>query len=419
MTKIVDKFIVFAIMIITYFALITTGISDDIGRFSGDIFVAKILFVVINAIFFELVKNKYSCIGLAVINAFLCVIRPDLFLWSTSMIIYGLVVANGGIAELLFSVKGNKKNISKKDLTGENSGLSNSGFPKKKIDKKGFLERISNVVFVVLLAGFVLLPFILADNISRAICLISNILAFLLAIKTYKGSYLEQKLINSFDEARLEAITEHRLRELEMQNRENEIYMATLSERNRIAREIHDNVGHMLTRGVVQLQAINILNKDEALKPMIASVSDTVNEAMTSIRKSVHELHDDAIDLSVGINEITKTLDSKFEVKVNTLIESPASGKLKTAIIGIIKEAVTNIQKYSKGSKVKVEVIENVTFWKVLVWDNGVNEPFEYSGENKGGIGLEHICTRAKSVGGRANISAGKEGFTVSVVIPK
>ena len=66
-----------------------------------------------------------------------------------------------------------------------------------------------------------------------------------------------------------------------------------------------------------------------------------------------------------------------------------------------------------------LEVFENVTFWKVFVWDNGYNEPFEYNGENNGGIGLEHIVTRAKSVGGRANISAGPDGFTVSVAVPK
>ena len=44
---------------------------------------------------------------------------------------------------------------------------------------------------------------------------------------------------------------------------------ATLAERNRIAREIHDNVGHQLTRAVVQLQAISVINQDEKTKPYL------------------------------------------------------------------------------------------------------------------------------------------------------
>ena len=46
-------------------------------------------------------------------------------------------------------------------------------------------------------------------------------------------------------------------------NQDYEIYLATLKERNRIAREIHDNVGHMLTRSILQLGALSVINKDE------------------------------------------------------------------------------------------------------------------------------------------------------------
>lgn len=48
-------------------------------------------------------------------------------------------------------------------------------------------------------------------------------------------------------------------------NQDYEIYLATLKERNRIAREIHDNVGHMLTRSILQLGALSVINKDETV----------------------------------------------------------------------------------------------------------------------------------------------------------
>ena len=70
-------------------------------------------------------------------------------------------------------------------------------------------------------------------------------------------------------------------------NQDYEIYLATLKERNRIAREIHDNVGHMLTRSILQLGALSVINKDETVGEAINDLSGTLNTAMTSIRSSV------------------------------------------------------------------------------------------------------------------------------------
>ena len=179
----------------------------------------------------------------------------------------------------------------------------------------------------------------------------------------------------------------------------------------------------MITRVIVQLQAIKIINKDEKVGEQLDSVAKTLDLAMTGIRKSVHELHDDSIDLSIGINDIARPLKEKFEVEVRTSIDSPADNKTKNVILGIIKEAVTNISKYSKGDKVLIEVVENVTFWRIKVFDNGKNEEKEYdtsdvsSGDE--GIGIKNIGSRAQSLGGRANVTSNADGFTVLVTIPK
>lgn len=209
-----------------------------------------------------------------------------------------------------------------------------------------------------------------------------------------------------------------------MKNADNEVYMARLKERNRIAREIHDNVGHMITRVIVQLQALKIINKDPGVGEQLESVSQTLDLAMTSMRKSVHELHDDSIDLSIGINDITSTISDRFEVTVNTIIDSPADNALKSNVLGIIKEAVTNIAKHSNGDKVLIEVVENVSFWRVKIYDNGSNpvREMELAGSEMaegGGIGLNNIASRASAVGGRASVMSDEAGFTVMVTIPK
>ena len=51
-----------------------------------------------------------------------------------------------------------------------------------------------------------------------------------------------------------------------MEKQDTEIYLATLKERNRIAREIHDNVGHMLSRSILMVGALKTVNQAENLK---------------------------------------------------------------------------------------------------------------------------------------------------------
>lgn len=245
-----------------------------------------------------------------------------------------------------------------------------------------------------------------------------------MAVKTTRYEANDKILTDKYDEARIASVNARRLGEEIMKNADNEIYTARLKERNRIAREIHDNVGHMITRVIVQMQAIKIINKDENLGKQLESVSETLDLAMTGIRKSVHELHDDSIDLSIGINEITSVIKEKFDVTVKTSIDSPADNSIKNAVLGIIKEAVTNISKYSSGDKVLVEVTENNTFWRVRVWDNGSNPVREFDLSDNSlsdgcGIGLKNIGARAAGLKGRASVISGEDGFTVLATLPK
>ena len=89
-----------------------------------------------------------------------------------------------------------------------------------------------------------------------------------------------------------------------------EVHLATLQERNRIAREIHDHVGHMLTRGILQVGALQAANKSADLQAPIDSIQETLNIAMTNIRTSVHDLHDESIDLKTAIDEMLSRFPS-------------------------------------------------------------------------------------------------------------
>ncbi len=287
---------------------------------------------------------------------------------------------------------------------------------KEYLFRKG--RKASDIVFSIAEAVMVIISCI--PLIPDVPLIIVTVTAVPMGLRWAYRDERQRTLASSLNDARSDVFDTEKKRKQDREKEDEKIYLATLEERNRIAREIHDNIGHMLTRSLVQMEAIKVINKDEDIAPMLDSVGDTMNEAMTAVRKSVHELHSESIDISIGINDIVKTLPERFSCKVDTMIESSIPNETKNAVLAILKEAVTNIIKYSTGDKVRVEFIENKTFWRLLVEDNGKNKDMtydRYSGNE--GIGLDNIITRCESLGGRANISADRSGFRVRVMIPK
>lgn len=119
---------------------------------------------------------------------------------------------------------------------------------------------------------------------------------------------------------------------IEKQNAQ--IYNATLKERNRIAREIHDNVGHMITRSILQVGAIGVINTDEKLKAPIADLKSTLDTAMDSMRKSVHDLYDESVDLRQALAKLKPT-DSAFAFSLEYDCEDDVSRDVKYAFIAL------------------------------------------------------------------------------------
>lgn len=226
---------------------------------------------------------------------------------------------------------------------------------------------------------------------------------------------LEQKLIETRDNSQelTMLLTEKNRRLCESQDYE--IYLATLKERNRIAREIHDNVGHMLTRTILQVGALLIINKDENQKEGLESIKETLNNAMTSIRQSVHDLHDESVDLRQTIDEAIRSVSEKFEVTKDFDFSDVMPRNVKFAIIGIVKEGLNNAAKHSNGDKIFLSVQEHPAFYQLTIEDNGSN-----SGEiHEGGIGLSNMRDRVKNLGGIIQINSLRNGFKIFVSIPK
>lgn len=198
------------------------------------------------------------------------------------------------------------------------------------------------------------------------------------------------------------------------QAQDNEIHLATMKERNRIAREIHDNVGHMLTRSLLQSGAILVINKDEQLREPLESLRSTLDSAMTSIRESVHDLHDDSIDLKKVIEESISTVDSRFTVSLDCDVTGNMPGNVKLCIIGVVKEGLSNAVKHSNGDRIFIVIREHPAFYQLMLEDNGSCSEIKESG-----IGLKNMQDRAAALSGRISFTPSPEGFRIFMSVPK
>lgn len=203
---------------------------------------------------------------------------------------------------------------------------------------------------------------------------------------------------------------------IEKQNAQ--IYNATLKERNRIAREIHDNVGHMITRSILQVGAIGVINTDEKLKEPIADLKSTLDTAMDSMRKSVHDLYDESVDLHQALAKLKPT-DSAFAFSLEYDCEDDVSRDVKYAFIAIAKEAVNNAVKHSNGDEIRIIVREHPAFYQLEIMDNGTSvDERSLSGETGDGIGIKNIKERVAVIGGTMRIKA-DDGFRIFVTLMK
>ncbi len=246
------------------------------------------------------------------------------------------------------------------------------------------------------------------------------VIAVYLSVKCGRSEKLKKTVIGFRDESVIKADELKKKNAELIQAKDDEVYFGRLKERNRIAREIHDNVGHMLTRAILQLGALIAICKDETLKNGLNDLKETLDTAMNNIRNSVHDLRDEAIDIPSAIEEIAAPLKNDRNLKLEIDISSDVNKEVKYAIIGVVKEAVSNIIKHSDNENVDITLIEHPAMYQLVVHDYG-----EKSGQGMSldkvditGMGLDNIKARVNGVGGNVLITA-DDGFRIFVTIGK
>ena len=155
------------------------------------------------------------------------------------------------------------------------------------------------------------------------------------------------------------------------------------------------------------------------IAPTICRLADQIivelNTAMTSIRSSVHDLHDDSIALKPAVEDCIRPLKDRFAVSCDYDFSERMSRDVKLCFIGVIKEALSNTAKHSDGDSIKIIIREHPALYQLSIADNGsCPEKIDESG-----MGLANMRERAASLNGNINITSGSKGFRIFLSVPK
>ena len=260
------------------------------------------------------------------------------------------------------------------------------------------------------------------NRFPAVLCLL-GIFGFILSffLWLYAGKY--QTLYQDFhqiqDDSEEHALLLSEKNKALLEKQDYEIYAATLRERNRIAREIHDNVGHVLSRSILMTAACKTINKNDALDPLLGNLEESLNGAMNSIRSSVHDLHDDAVDLEDAIKGLVK--DFTFcPVNLTYDMSRQIPREVKYSLISITKEGLSNVMRHSNADSVNILLREHPALYQLCIEDNGTpgngipdiqtEADINKEKNTSGGMGLSNIRDRAKALGGTVQITQ-ENGF--------
>lgn len=192
-------------------------------------------------------------------------------------------------------------------------------------------------------------------------------------------------------------------------------------DRERLARDIHDTIGHTLTGFAVGLDAAIVLIdvNPTAAKKQLGKVSASVKEGLLNIRESLNRIRPGALDnytFKAALEGLLNKFESISHLQIDLEYNWNAEKLAKTTedvIFHIIEETFTNSLKHGHATKVMIMCSMKDNYYQLIIHNNGLSTP-----DFKPGFGLNYLKDLVSSLGGQIKFN-GKDGFTTIVMIPK
>jgi signal transduction histidine kinase len=198
---------------------------------------------------------------------------------------------------------------------------------------------------------------------------------------------------------------------------------SALQERNRIAREIHDSLGHTLTAQSIQLDSALLLqhSNTEESSIFLKEAKQLCKQALREVRQSVAALRTDPFR-GKSLDQIATALVQEF--RVTTAIETtcvmsvthPISPDMVAACYRVLQESLTNIARHSAATDVVLQLFTQEGALNLQIQDNG--KGFDLV-QNSTGFGLQGMKERVMALGGQFKLSSQPgDGCQILVKIP-
>lgn len=233
----------------------------------------------------------------------------------------------------------------------------------------------------------------------------------------------------TYEAQQARARSEQLLAELRQAHRELQAYaaqaeaLAVAEERNRLAREMHDTLGHRFTVAAVQLEAAERLipTHPERAVGMVRTVREQVRAALTELRQTVAALRqplESDLPLEVALRRLVDNFSAATGLPVALHLPEalPAlTPPQRLTLYRATQEGLTNIQKHAQASRAWVTLIVDEGRIRLTVRDDGRGP----QGNRSGGFGLRGLRERAAHLGGEVLFGPAPEGGSrLEVALP-
>lgn len=221
------------------------------------------------------------------------------------------------------------------------------------------------------------------------------------------------------------------IRELEAANhelviaRERENDLAALRERERLARDLHDNLGHALSVMIVQLEAIQRLYRvdPERGSEHIDSLKTLTRQSMDDLRRSLDGLRAPGLgerQLVEAVQDLTVSVSQRAGIAVQCQVD-PAVSALNPALAETVwrvtQEALANVEKHAHARSAEVCVSREPQNVRIVIADDGIGLPGDAEAR-RGHYGLRGLRERVEGLGGTLTLERLSPGSRVEARLP-
>ncbi|MDF2855417.1 MAG: sensor histidine kinase, partial [Neobacillus sp.] len=195
-----------------------------------------------------------------------------------------------------------------------------------------------------------------------------------------------------------------------------------LEERNRLARDLHDTIGHTFTSVIMGLDAVSFLLKTSAdkAKEHVDGLSTVMRSSLGEIRGYIHQIspNTDREELSDQLKKIAN--EFAFHTKTKIYFEHIGPQEMNISsqgtitLIRCLQEALTNAVRHGQASEINITLMQEPNYMMLTVKDNGIG-----INDKEFGFGLTGMKERLESLHGELSMeSRSNEGTTITCFLP-